>query len=182
MNDAPVLEDHSTKTEPVGFSPTAMGSKPRSVTDSTISIADLLDIVKDIMPAGLSHNVLNHYNLTRKNSKTEKLLKFQDRGTVEETKNLVAVHNTDEAKLMAALKLGGLPMPSIAIVKSEMGHNSFGDISLNDAPVLEDHSNIIDKNRANDILAGVGIPSSERTKIIGSAVDSIAQVHRQSQG
>ncbi len=40
---------------------------------------------------------------------------------------------------------------------------------------------ITDKNRANDILAGVGIPSSERTKIISSAVDNITQVSKQSQ-
>lgn len=41
---------------------------------------------------------------------------------------------------------------------------------------------ITDKNRANDILAGVGVYSPERTKITSSAVDNISQVSKQSQG
>ena len=40
---------------------------------------------------------------------------------------------------------------------------------------------ITNKNRANDILTGVGVYSSERTKIIGSAVDNISQVNTESQ-
>ena len=43
------------------------------------------------------------------------------------------------------------------------------------------HLIITDKNRANDILAGVGVYSPERTKIISSAVDNISQVSKQSQ-
>lgn len=43
---------------------------------------------------------------------------------------LVAVHNVSEEKLLGALKLGGLPMPSIAIVKAKTGHSMYGPISL----------------------------------------------------
>ena len=49
---------------------------------------------------------------------------------VEETKDLIAVHNLNADKLMKSLALGGMPMPSIAIAKAEGGHENFGDISL----------------------------------------------------
>lgn len=49
---------------------------------------------------------------------------------VEETKDLIAVHNLNADKLMKSLALGGMPMPSIAIAKAEVGHENFGDISL----------------------------------------------------
>ena len=49
---------------------------------------------------------------------------------VEETKDLVAVHNVDEDSLDRSLDLGSMPMPSIAVVKSEQGHTKYGPISL----------------------------------------------------
>ena len=39
---------------------------------------------------------------------------------IEETKELVAIHNTTESKLLSALELGGLPSPSIAIMKARL--------------------------------------------------------------
>ncbi len=57
-------------------------------------------------------------------------IRFSLRSNVEETKDLVAVHNLSEENLLKSLKLGGLPMPSIAIIKAKNGHNNFGDISL----------------------------------------------------
>lgn len=70
------------------------------------------------------------YNILQRlvNVKTES--KFQDREPIEETKNLLAIHNTTEEKLFASLKMGGFPMPSIAIVKDTMGHDKFGGISV----------------------------------------------------
>lgn len=56
--------------------------------------------------------------------------KFSMRKPVEETGDLIAVHNISESKLESTLKLGGFPMPSIAIVKAEQGHSEFGDISV----------------------------------------------------
>ena len=44
---------------------------------------------------------------------------------IEEIKNLIAVHNIYEDKLLKTLKLGGLPMPSIAITKTSIGHTNF---------------------------------------------------------
>ena len=51
---------------------------------------------------------------------------------IEETKELVAIHNTTESKLLSALELGGLSSPSIAIMKAQniSANNEFGDISL----------------------------------------------------
>lgn len=56
--------------------------------------------------------------------------KFSMRDNVEKTKDLIAVHNLSEEKLLKSLNLGGLPMPSIAILRAKDGHNKFGDISL----------------------------------------------------
>ena len=49
---------------------------------------------------------------------------------VEETENLVALHNINAEKLGKALDLGGFPMPSIAVTKTGIPHTNFGDITL----------------------------------------------------
>lgn len=51
-------------------------------------------------------------------------------GEVEQTKNLVALHNLSETSLLKVLQLGGFPMPSIAITKVDMGHSEYGDITV----------------------------------------------------
>lgn len=56
--------------------------------------------------------------------------KFSMREPVEETRDLLALHNMTMDNLRGALKLGGLPMPSIAIVKAKSGHDQYGPISL----------------------------------------------------
>ena len=60
----------------------------------------------------------------------QKNTKFSLKAPVEETDKLLALHNKDENSILAALKLGGLPMPSIAIVKARDGHTKYGPISL----------------------------------------------------
>ena len=55
---------------------------------------------------------------------------FSMRENVEKTKDLVAVHNMQVSELERTLDLGGLPMPSIAIVKAKSGHSEYGDVSL----------------------------------------------------
>ena len=64
------------------------------------------------------------------NPTTDKDVRFSFAEPVEETKNLVAVHNLSPEKLLKTLKLGGLPMPSIAITRAREGYNNFGAISL----------------------------------------------------
>ena len=49
---------------------------------------------------------------------------------VEQVGSLVALHNLSEDKLEKALRLGGFPMPSIAVTKTNIPHTNFGDITL----------------------------------------------------
>lgn len=62
--------------------------------------------------------------------KESKDKKFSLKDPVEETKDLIAVHNMNAEDLKRTLQLGGMPMPSIAIVKGKMGHENFGEISI----------------------------------------------------
>jgi hypothetical protein len=55
---------------------------------------------------------------------------FSLKEPVEETKDLIAVHNLSENKLEKVLELGGFAVPSIAITKAEYGHKGYGDISV----------------------------------------------------
>lgn len=51
-------------------------------------------------------------------------------GTVEETNDLVALHNLTEENLLKVLDLGGFPMPSIAVTKADIPFTDFGDITV----------------------------------------------------
>lgn len=59
-----------------------------------------------------------------------KTTKFSLKAPIEYTKDLIAVHNLSESKFLDSISLGGFSMPSIAILKSEGDHNSYGDISV----------------------------------------------------
>lgn len=48
----------------------------------------------------------------------------------EEAGSLIAVHNVNEEKALKILDADGMPMPSIAIAKADIGHSDFGNISL----------------------------------------------------
>ena len=50
--------------------------------------------------------------------------------TNNKSKNLIAQHNTSEEKLLEALNLGALPVPSIAITKSDTPISNYGNITL----------------------------------------------------
>ena len=62
----------------------------------------------------------------------KKNIRFQLEAPVEvdSQKDLVAVHNLTEQNLQEALELGGMPSPSIAVVKAQEGHTDYGPISL----------------------------------------------------
>lgn len=66
----------------------------------------------------------------------KKSIRFQLGAPVEVNgqKDLVAVHNLTEENLREALDLGGMPSPSIAVVKAQEGHTKYGPISLVFAP------------------------------------------------
>lgn len=64
-------------------------------------------------------------------------------------KDLVVYHNVSAGKLREAIKLGGLPMPSLAITKRDIPFGDFGEITL-----IGD-KNMIDprKSRSNEVFS-----------------------------
>lgn len=66
----------------------------------------------------------------RLNEITKPEKRFSLTSTVEQTKDLIAVHNLTTSKLEKTLDLGGFPMPSIAIIKAADGHAEYGDVSV----------------------------------------------------
>lgn len=50
--------------------------------------------------------------------------------STEEAGDLIAVHNVTEDKLDKILSADGMPMPSIAVTKADIGHSDFGNISF----------------------------------------------------
>ena len=69
---------------------------------------------------------------TRTDEPVKKTTRFQLASPVEVNgeKELIAVHNLTEENLREALDLGGMPSPSIAVVKAQEGHSQYGPISL----------------------------------------------------
>ena len=49
---------------------------------------------------------------------------------VEQTRDLLALHNLTEEKLRSTLRLGGFPMPSIAVIRDQMQHDNYGEITM----------------------------------------------------
>ena len=126
-----VLYAINAKTEPAGSLSPEITGVPATLTGSSISIADLLTYVNRYFPDVLPESVLRHFGHSeRPAGKLGEGALFSLKAPVEETKNLLALHNLTEKNLLDAAKLGGLPMPSIAIVKADEGHGEYGDISF----------------------------------------------------
>jgi hypothetical protein len=49
---------------------------------------------------------------------------------IEESKDLIAIHNLTEENLIDTLKIGGFPMPSLAIIRANQEHSKYGEISV----------------------------------------------------
>lgn len=71
-------------------------------------------------------------SIAQNDAPVKKNIRFQLAAPVEvdSQKDLVAVHNLTEQNLQEALELGGMPSPSIAVVKAQEGHTKYGPISL----------------------------------------------------
>ena len=80
---------------------------------------------------------------------TEVKTKFSLKSPVEETENLIALHNLTEEKLWGDLRLGGFPMPSIAVTRTDVPHTNFGDITL----VMDKRSIDPKANRKNTVYS-----------------------------
>lgn len=110
----------------------------RNDADGKSYLYDLLDVEKKKVISKTSFSAETHSEVTSPKPSDTSILtdggnvkpKFSLKAPVEETKNLLALHNLTEKNLLDAAKLGGLPMPSIAIVKADEGHGEYGDISF----------------------------------------------------
>ena len=69
-------------------------------------------------------------DVTNENPTQDPDIRFSLKSNVEETKDLVALHNLTEDKLLKSIALGGFPMPSIAVTRQDIPHTNFGDITL----------------------------------------------------
>ena len=92
------------------------------------SSTDLIARLKENGIRVLTYNGTVDDRIAKVNSVEE--AKFSLRNPVETAGELVAVHNIKQNDLLATLRLGGFPMPSIAIVKGEEGHTMYGDYSV----------------------------------------------------
>ena len=103
--------------------------------------------------ASLRYSDGNVKSVSVENGRTEepvkKTTRFQLASPMEVNgeKELIAVHNLTEENLREALDLGGMPSPSIAVVKAREGHSQYGPISLVFGPDSIDPQ----ANRANRV-------------------------------
>ena len=77
-------------------------------------------------------------------------IRFSLSKSVEESKDLIALHNLKADELLKSLELGGLPMPSIAVIKADAGHDQYGEVSL----ILPKEAIDPKANRYNKVYGG----------------------------
>ena len=97
----------------------ANAGQGRSITpsiDSLISEKEKVNIKKGRPLVGINNPTNNDYSKKQNDTYSIKNINFALRAPVEETKDLIAVHNATEKNVRGLLGLGGLPMPSIAIM------------------------------------------------------------------
>lgn len=115
----------------------------------SLSVSQLLDLVKEAYPNELSKSVADHFGISRGTSdirnlrfskqirevhdeiadtKEKKDLTGDEK--IEKTKDFIAVHNLTMDQLMKDINMGGFPSPSIAIIRSAMQHTRYGDVSV----------------------------------------------------
>lgn len=101
------------------------------------------------MPEGKVDNLLSAPNVANE----EDLVKLKSENpTYYQTaadKDLVVYHNVSTGKLREAIKLGGLPMPSLAITKRDIPFGDFGEITLIGDKGMVDPR----KSRANEVFS-----------------------------
>ena len=115
----------------------------------SLSVSQLLDLVKEAYPNELSKSVADHFGISRGTSDirnlrfSKQIREVQDEiadtkekkdltgdEKIEKTKDFIAVHNLTMDQLMKDIEMGGFPSPSIAIIRSAMQHTRYGDVSV----------------------------------------------------
>lgn len=95
--------------------------------------ANSVELVRNVPTNSISENSGKVNRNGKKSNSKRYALQIGNETTqvdVEETKNLVALHNLSEEKLLKVLQLGGFPMPSIAVTKADLSHTDYGDITV----------------------------------------------------
>lgn len=131
------------------------GALRTSTADLVAAVEDAIDegyidvdgiIIKDIIDDGsygdyneahlgtdyVTFNSNQAKNTDNTNPTKNSDIRFSLDVPVEETKELIAVHNMHEAELIKTLELGGFAMPSIAIMKAKQAsaNSGYGEISV----------------------------------------------------
>ena len=151
-----IVNVQPTKIEPFGGTHVeSEDSRSRLPKGSIYQESGLTSVLKTEQggeaPKPLSKNSITQPSgeSKRTDEPVKKTVRFQLSAPVEvgKTKELVAVHNLTEENLKEALELGGMPSPSIAVVKAQDGHSKYGPISLVFGPDAIDPQ----ANRANRV-------------------------------
>lgn len=89
-------------------------------------------------------------NTTNTNPTSDSDIRFSLSDSVEETKDLMAIHNLHSNELLKQIEMGGIPYPSIAVTNpSNIAHDDFGEISI----ILNKDSIDPKKNKYNHIYS-----------------------------
>ena len=125
-------KNRSLATTPSGDNSFSQTSKTLSGTTSTDTVSQ-------------NDTVVNNNNIQNEP-------KYSLKDPVEETKDLIAVHNISESNLLKSLDLGGFPMPSIAVMKAQQAdaNADYGDISV----VFRKDTIDPEVNRSNKVYGG----------------------------
>ena len=99
--------------------------------EDALLVATHADVFAQIMrEAGNARYTAMDYLNTLQINVNSKLSDNTGYAQKKDDRNLVAYHNMSADSLSKALKLGGLPVPSVAITSKDIEYNNFGDISL----------------------------------------------------
>ena len=106
--------------------------------------------------------------------------RFSLKTPIEGSADLIALHNLTEQNLLDALRLGGMPMPSIAVTKVNLPHLEFGDITL----VLDKNSIDPGADSRNRVYgADIGSPTApEEAQTLEEIVEAMKQSRRLPEG
>lgn len=126
------------------------------VNDSVATVYNVGRIRKDDLPSAKILAVRGSKALGKSPissiSNSDENVKFSLKDPVEETKDLIAVHNISESNLLKSLDLGGFPMPSIAVMRARQAdaNADYGDISV----VFRKDTIDPEVNRSNKVYGG----------------------------
>lgn len=97
--------------------------------NKTIKASPAIETTKEVSTENAG-NTFDEDIIPQNTKKSSGNTQFSLSNEVEETKNLIALHNLTESKLGKVMDLGGFPMPSIAVTRTDIPHTNFGDITL----------------------------------------------------